>query len=231
VIDTIARSADLGAPQTVLRDEDEVPSGTDDALRPALELGRRVGRYLAAVGADDAPRAAALWPELHAALVDLAKTQGNPRQRKDLRALADNGVSAAERILNAYTRSGELIDALRAPPVVEPKYTGQPDDVVAQAELLFRQRRHLNIETLHKFHLSQGGARTRPTSSPRSSPRDGPSTAKPGMSCSPKTPISPASTSGPNTTAPKRARNKVTLSPGRRSTVCSPRSTPSSSTT
>jgi hypothetical protein len=158
VIDTIARSADLGAPQTVLRDEDEVPSGTDDALRPALELGRRVGRYLAAVGADDAPRAAALWPELHAALVDLAKTQGNPRQRKDLRALADNGVSAAERILNAYTRSGELIDALRAPPVVEPKYTGQPDDVVAQAELLFRQRRHLNIETLHKFHLSQGGS-------------------------------------------------------------------------
>jgi hypothetical protein len=90
--------------------------------------------------------------------VDLAKTQGNPRQRKDLRALADNGVSAAERILNAYTRSGELIDALRAPPVVEPKYTGQPDDVVAQAELLFRQRRHLNIETLHKFHLSQGGS-------------------------------------------------------------------------
>jgi hypothetical protein len=70
-------------------------------LRPALELGRRVGRYLATLGADEADRAAQLWPELHAALVDFAASFGNPWRSKPLRALAEvRQRTAAQQILD-----------------------------------------------------------------------------------------------------------------------------------
>ena len=58
--------------QTVARGDDAIPGDVSVDLRPALELGGRVGRYLAAVGADDAEKSVQLWPELHAALEDFA---------------------------------------------------------------------------------------------------------------------------------------------------------------
>jgi hypothetical protein len=51
---------DVAPVQKVTRDDEAIPADVEDDLRPALELGRRVGRYLAAVGADEAERAAQL---------------------------------------------------------------------------------------------------------------------------------------------------------------------------
>jgi hypothetical protein len=84
------RPDDAGAFQTVVQD-DAIPDDVEDDLRPALELGRRVGRYLAAVGADEADKAAQLWPELHTALGDFSKSAGNPWQIAGLRSSPRSG--------------------------------------------------------------------------------------------------------------------------------------------
>jgi hypothetical protein len=55
---------------TVTRDMGEDPGDAGDDLRQALDLGRRVDRYLALVAAED-PRAIGLWPELSEALRNL----------------------------------------------------------------------------------------------------------------------------------------------------------------
>ena len=147
--------------QTVVREDDSSTTDVDADLLPALELGRRVGRYLAALGADEADRAVQLWPELHAALVDFAANFGNPWRSKPLRELAEvRQRTAAQQLLSAFDQTGELIDALREAPTVRPKYAGQPGDILAQAEALFRQQRALSIAQLMAFHKQQGGTLT-----------------------------------------------------------------------
>ncbi|MBK7828377.1 SNF2-related protein [Nannocystis sp.] len=147
--------------QTVAREDDSTTADVDADLRPALELGRRVGRYLAALGADEADKASQLWPELHAALVDFAANFGNPWRSKPLRELAEvRQRTAAQQLLSAFDKTGDLIDALREAPTVKPKYTGQPGDILAQAEALFRQQRSLTIAQLMAFHKQQGGTLT-----------------------------------------------------------------------
>jgi hypothetical protein len=71
------------------------------------------------------------------------------------------GLPAAQQILNAFDKNGTLTSALREPPSVAPKFSGQPDDVIAQAEALFRQQRSLSVAQLLDFHGKQGGTRTR----------------------------------------------------------------------
>ena len=155
---TSITNREAGTFQTVARGDDAIPSDISVDLHPALELGRRVGRYLAAVGADDAEKSAQLWPELHAALEDFAASFGNPWALKPLRALAETRkLTAAQQILSAFEKSGQLVAALQEPPRVTPKFTGQPDDVVAQAEALFRQQRSLTVAQLMDFHRVQGG--------------------------------------------------------------------------
>ena len=150
---------EVGPVQKVTREDEAIPADVEDDLRPALELGRRVGRYLAAVGADEAERAAQLWPELHAALRDFTATSGNPWRDKALRELADRRqLAAAQQLLNAFEKSGSIAAALREPPAVQPKFSGQPSDVVAQAEALFRQQRALTVAQLMAFHKHQGGS-------------------------------------------------------------------------
>ncbi|HRI07554.1 MAG TPA: SNF2-related protein, partial [Nannocystaceae bacterium] len=163
VLTSIVPRDDIGTFQSVLVDQDEaIPDDVDSDLRPALELGRRVNRYLAALGADDADKAAALWPELHAALETFTKAHGNPWKLKGLRQLGDRGIAPAAHLLGAFTQQGALAQPLREPPRVQPKYTGQPGDIVAQAELLFRQRRDLTVDDLLAFHREQGGPLDRP---------------------------------------------------------------------
>jgi hypothetical protein len=134
----------------VLTQDEPVPEDTPEPQRVALALGHRVGRYLALQGDE---KAAQLWPELHAALEDFIKTPalaqvgGNPWKWMPLRALADKHKrTAAQHLLSAFHKSGDLIPALARAPKVEPRYQGRPDDVVAQAELLFRHQRALTIE-------------------------------------------------------------------------------------
>ena len=153
--------------ESVVASTDEpVPEDTSEPQRAALALGRRVGRYLASVGDE---KAAELWPELHAALLDftrtpaLAEAGGNPWGWMPLRSLADKKkLTAAQQLLSAFTKKGNLIPALAEPPKFEPRYQGRPDDVVAQAELLFRTNRGLTIEQLLEFHTKVGGTLARP---------------------------------------------------------------------
>jgi hypothetical protein len=161
VLTSIAPRLDVGTFQTVARVDDGLPADVADELRPALELGRRVGRYLTAVGADDSEKAAQLWPELYAALTDFAATAGNPWRDKALRALAEaRKLPAAQQLLGAYEKTGAVAGPLREPPQIQPKFSGQPDDVVAQAEALFRQQRSLTVPQLLDFHAKLGGALT-----------------------------------------------------------------------
>jgi hypothetical protein len=159
VLGPIALREDVGQFQTVTRESDDIPDDIDEGLHPALELGRRVGRYLAIVAADEADRAAQLWPELRAALVDHNEHAGNPWRDKALRALAEGArkLPAAQHLLSAFEKTGGLTLALREAPRIAPKFTGQPDDVVAQAEALFRQQRTLTVPQLLAFHRQQGG--------------------------------------------------------------------------
>jgi hypothetical protein len=89
----IAVREDVGKVQRVTQESDDIPADIDEGLRPALELGRRVGRYLAIVGADEADRAAQLWPELRAALEDFRENAGNPWRDRALVELAEGPAS------------------------------------------------------------------------------------------------------------------------------------------
>jgi hypothetical protein len=157
VLTTIA-TGNAGTYQTVTAETDSPSPGVSDDLRPAVELGQRVGRYLVAVGADEADKAAQLWPELHAALVDFAATFGNPWSSKPLRELAEGRkLPAAQKILGAFEKTGAIVAALREEPRIESRFSGQPDDVVAQAEAIFRQQRALAVPQLMQFHAHKGG--------------------------------------------------------------------------
>ena len=52
----------------------------------------------------------------------------------------------------------ELIEPLRTRPVFERRYEGRADDIVAQAEWVYRARRRITLGDLTAFHLSVGGA-------------------------------------------------------------------------
>jgi hypothetical protein len=159
VLGNIAVREDVGPVQRVTQESDDIPDDIDGGLRPALELGRRVGRYLAIVGADEADRAAQLWPELREDLKDFRENVGNPWRDRTLVELAEGRrkLPAAQHLLTAFEKTGGLTLALREAPQIAPKFTGQPGDIVAQAEALFRQQRGLKVPQLLTFHRQQGG--------------------------------------------------------------------------
>ena len=152
----------IGAPQPIDMDQ-EVDVDLPHALASAVALGMRVGNYLALRAADD-ETAVQLWPELHGALVDFQKTldkfDGNPWKWMELRDLQRRRIRGAEQILNAFDKNGDLVQALANMPKYEPKYQGSPDDVLSQANMLFRQQRSLTTDQLMAYHRSLGGQRT-----------------------------------------------------------------------
>jgi hypothetical protein len=84
------------------------PRGHRRRPAPALELGRRVGRYLAAVGADEADGPPSCGPSSTPRARDFARqTSATPGAPKPLRALADKrGLPAAQQILSAFDKTG-----------------------------------------------------------------------------------------------------------------------------
>ena len=91
---------------------------------------------------------------------DLPKELGDLRERlsaDELRKVADAGNIGAQRFLSAFTKAGDLVEGLRARPVVEKRYAGRPDDVVAQAEMLYKSSRLLTLTQLALFHAEVGG--------------------------------------------------------------------------
>jgi hypothetical protein len=141
---------------TVTRDLDDEPGDARVDLRQALDLGRRVDRYLALVAAED-PRAIGLWPELSEALRNLKHA---PALRPTT-ATRGAGPSCARWPSAARSRSACCPPTRRPassprrsprPPNIQPKFRAQPGDVLAQAEHLHRSRRHLTIAELEAFH-------------------------------------------------------------------------------
>ena len=58
--------------------------------------------------------------------------------------------------LSAFEESGELAAAFSSPPVYVPRYQGGPEDLGAQAEFLYRSRRHLTLDALREFRQELG---------------------------------------------------------------------------
>src|SRR5690606_5248387 len=124
VLSQVTLREDVPTYQTVVaRESGDVPADVDAELPPALHPGRRVGRDLAHVGADEGDKAALLWPELVAALESYRATAGNPWSNKALRDLVARDVVPAERLYLAYEKDGDLTPALREAPKVEPKFS------------------------------------------------------------------------------------------------------------
>jgi hypothetical protein len=87
-------------------------------LRQAMDLGRRVDRYLALVAAED-PRALGLWPELPRRCEPQARARARGPRRQPV-ALARAARSAerralAQRLLAAYQKTGELAPSVATP--------------------------------------------------------------------------------------------------------------------
>lgn len=148
---------DSGVRAIEVADADTTPQ-----MALALELGRRVDRYLALVAAEDI-RAVNLWSELRQALEDFRRTRAvtNPWAWADLREFGAKK-QMIQRLLGAFQKgNGELIPALQEPPQIQPKFAAASNDVVAQAEHLFRTARRLSVATLEAFHAGQGGVLSR----------------------------------------------------------------------
>jgi hypothetical protein len=151
--DTSSRSGRVG----VARQVESPVMGLPEDLSDAVSLGLRVDAFLAATAAGDSELPSLLWRELHDALVAWADANGNPWASVHLHDLAKRAVTGAERFLAAFEKSGKLIESLQKKPAYRPTYEGRPDDVLAQAEMLFRTHRDLPVSRLMAFHQKIGG--------------------------------------------------------------------------
>ncbi|MCA9714636.1 MAG: hypothetical protein KC468_08120, partial [Myxococcales bacterium] len=128
-----------------------------EAIASALVVGMRVDRYLALRAQGDLENAEELWRELHDALTDLRRANGNPWQWGELLELRSREVVAAQALLRAFERTGELVEAIRLPPISERKFRGQADDIEAQARWVYGEKQRLSVASLHAFHVQVGG--------------------------------------------------------------------------
>lgn len=139
-------------------------AGLDPALSSAVCLGMRVGEYLRLASAGD-ESAVLMHSELVRSLLEFQKSEfltkhgGNPNpwMWMALRRLVDRENEGAESFLHAWTRGGELVYAVTKAPTVVHQFSGDPQDVVAQATTLYRSRRVLKIGELLDFHAAYGG--------------------------------------------------------------------------
>ena len=140
----------------IAADDPALVKNLSDAVRQALQVGRRVRQYRAAVAAGDRV-AHDLRPELLADLESLAKDDAT---LKTIRKLAETSGSTNAEVLSA------AISATGRPDLPEPgpeaaRYIGEPDNIVAQAWTLYRDRRRLTVPELLEFHQSIGGSMER----------------------------------------------------------------------
>ncbi len=157
----IHKVAPVEAPEFTPVARETSSEGAPPDLARALALGARVDAYFTLVANDD-EKALALWPELRDALMafrsfgPVADAGGNPWAWPELRTQSARRALAGA-LLRAYQRNGDLSPAVDLKPNVRPKFTAPPDDVLAQAEYLFRLRRQLSVPELVRFHRAQMG--------------------------------------------------------------------------
>jgi superfamily II DNA or RNA helicase/predicted RNA methylase len=132
-------------------------AGLSEHAASAVAIGFRVDRYLAAASAQTTDEHVQLWPELVEALNVWTAKHGNPWASTDLRKLVADGHTGAERFLQAFTKSGRLIDGLATKPTWTPRYAGKSDDLVALAEWVYRTRHALTVRDLADALVAQSG--------------------------------------------------------------------------
>ncbi|MCA9662812.1 MAG: N-6 DNA methylase, partial [Myxococcales bacterium] len=140
----------------IAADDPALLKSLSEAARQALQVGRRVRQYRAAVAAGDRV-AHDLRPELLADLESLAKDEAT---LKTIRKLAETSGSVNAEILSgAITATGGA--DLPEPGPEAARYIGEPDNIVEQAWTLYRDRRRLTVPELLDFHQSIGGSMER----------------------------------------------------------------------
>jgi hypothetical protein len=157
--------------------------GLPEPLAAAVALGVRVDRYLSAIAREDSEEPAALWPELHDALVAWTKAHSNPWDRSHCAtscARASPAPSASSPPSSARATSSRASSASpatgRATPAAPTTSSRRPKRSTARSAVS-------QPGSSSPFTASRA-ARSPPTapSPPRFSPRDGRSTARAGMS-------------------------------------------------
>jgi hypothetical protein len=134
------------------------PTGQElpDEVQAAVRLARQTSAYLADVSRGDEEsvrRAAARQPELKAAL--LAWHGQDPRDRLAVTHFA--GAVDLHALHSAMT-DGKLLPSIDRAPTYTPRFVGTADDLVAQAQYLYGQKRQMSLAALAAFHRSQGGS-------------------------------------------------------------------------
>ena len=130
-----------------------------DFVREALQLARRTSQYLAEIARGDSDalgRAAALHADLKEALV---AWHAQPEEEKLPVAAMVKEVPELQPLFSAR-RDGGLLPSIEDAPVYSPRFGGSADDLTAQANFLYGQKRAMTLAELAEFHRSLGGAQT-----------------------------------------------------------------------
>ena len=130
-----------------------------DSVREALQLAKRTSLYLAEIArgeADALKRAAALHSDLKEALL---AWHAQPEEEKLQVAAMVKEVPELQPLFSARTESG-LLPSIENAPVYAPRFSGSLDDIAAQANFLYGQKRAMTLAELAEFHRSLGGMLT-----------------------------------------------------------------------
>jgi len=136
----------------------------DDHIYQAAELGVRYNRYFAQVAVDD-PEAEDSWLELKEAFeswIDIQGEEGRPRN-----PWGDPSLTVAlkknkrkddlQTFLSAFESNGMFVKSFSDKPVIQKAFSLNPNDVVSQADELFRRRQELTVVELFNYHVDIGG--------------------------------------------------------------------------
>ena len=130
-------------------------------LQAAVTLGERVAEFLKYFGAASdsasAKRAAALFGELHDALLAWQKGReaegsASPYNDRELQRAAKDFPELTS-FLSAFEESGRLAKAFLQMPRYEPKYQGSAQDVTGQAQFLRETRRRFSTGMLQALRV------------------------------------------------------------------------------
>ncbi len=127
-----------------------------DEVRDALQLARRVSRYLAELASGE-PQALERAAALHADLKDaLIAWHGQSAEEKRAVAAWVPKAPELQPLFSVWTKDGLLPEVATAP-TFKPRFSGALDDIGAQAHFLYGSERALTLASLQTFHAALGG--------------------------------------------------------------------------
>ena len=130
------------------------------AIQTAIALGKRVSAFLRLLSSTEAKaieRAQLQHSELMTALTDFRGLySGSPRADRTLAQYARQN-SQIVSLLSAYTDDGQIVPQLKTRPSYSPKFGGAREDVLEQANWLYRTQRGLTLRDLSDFRRRSYG--------------------------------------------------------------------------